>query len=251
VSPNQNETGRLNLRLRAQELESARQEENAARHELDQAQAARQQFAQAPLGGTQPSFAVRAPVSGKVLKVLQQSEGSVVPGAGLVELGDPTRLEVVVDILTEDATEVRPGAVVELLHWGGTQALAGKVRWVEPAAFTKVSALGVEEQRVNVLIDITAPVEQLQALGDGYKVDVRVLVQVVEAAIMVPVSALFPIGSRAGVFVVEKNHAALQEVSIAARNGVSAWVKDGLRVGAQVIVYPDSKLKDGAKVTLR
>lgn len=251
VSPNQNETGRLNLRLRVQELESAHQEENAARHELEQSQAARQQFAQAPLGGAQPSFAVKAPVSGKVLKVLQQSEASVLPGAGLVELGDPTQLEVVVDILTEDATDVQSGAAVELLNWGGAQTLVGKVRWVEPAAFTKVSALGVEEQRVNVVIDITAPAAQLKALGDGFKVDVRVLVQVVEVAIMVPVSALFPVGSRAGVFVVEKDHAYLKEVSVQARNGVSAWVKDGLSVGTQVIIYPDSKLKDGVKVKLR
>jgi HlyD family secretion protein len=157
VSPNQNETGRINWRLRAQELESARQEENAARHELEQSRAARRQFAQAPLGGLQPGFAVKAPVAGKVLKVLQQSETSVVAGSGLVELGDPARLEVVVDILTEDATEVRPGAAVQLLNWGGAQVLSGQVRWVEPAAFTKVSALGVEEQRVNVVIDMTAP----------------------------------------------------------------------------------------------
>jgi HlyD family secretion protein len=251
VSPNQNETGRLEVRLRAQELESARQDENAARHALEQSKAAHQQFAQAPLGGAQPSFAVKAPVRGRVLKVLQQSEASVLPGAGLVELGDPTQLEVVVDILTEDAMEVQPGAAVELLNWGGAQALSGKVKWVEPAAFTKVSALGVEEQRVNVVIDITAPTAQRQALGDGFKVDVRVLVQVVENAVMVPVSALFPLGSRSGIFVVQDGRAALKEVSVQARNGVSAWVKDGLGVGSQVIVYPDSKLKDGAKVTLR
>ena len=248
VSPNQNETGRLNLRLRVQELESARQEENAARHELEQSQAARQQFAQSPLGGVQPSFAVKAPVSGKVLKVLQQSEASVLAGAGLVELGDPSQLDVVVDILTEDATQVQPGAAVELLNWGGAQALKGQVRWVEPAAFTKVSALGVEEQRVNVVIAITAPAAQWQALGDGFKVDVRVLVQVVDNAVMVPVSALFPIGSRSGIFVMEKDHAQLKEVTVQARNGVSAWVKEGLTVGTQVIVYPDSKLKDKAAV---
>ena len=254
ISPTQNETGRLNLRLRVQELESARQEENAARYDLEQARAAGQPFAQAPLNvrsPVQPSFAVKSPVSGKVLKVLQQSEASVLSGAGLVDLGDPTRLEVVVDILTEDATEVVPGAAVELLNWGGAQPLAGQVRWVEPAAFTKVSALGVEEQRVNVVIDITTPAAQLKALGDGFKVDVRVLVQVVEAAVMVPVSALFPIGSRSGIFVVEKGHATLKEVGVQARNGVSAWVKEGLTVGTQVIVYPDSKLKDKAAVKLR
>ena len=251
VSPTQNEAGRITLRLRTQELESMRQEEDAARHELEQSQSARRQFAQAPLGGQQPSFAVKAPVGGKVLKVLQQSEASVLAGSGLVELGDPAKLEVVVDILTEDATEVRPGAGVELLNWGGPRALSGRVRWVEPAAFTKVSALGVEEQRVNVVIDITAPAAQWQSLGDGFKVDVRVLVQVVDKAVMVPVSALFPIGSRSGIFVLEGGHANLKEVSVEARNGVSAWVKTGLTVGAQVIVYPDSKLKDKVPVKVR
>jgi len=251
VSPNQNESGRLNLRLRIQELETARQEENAARHDLEQSRAALKQFAQAPLGGSQPSFAIKAPVSGKVLKILQQSEASVMAGAGLLELGDPAKLEVVVDLLTEDATQVRPGAVAQLLNWGGADVLSSQVRWVEPAAFTKVSALGVEEQRVYVLIDIVAPAAQWKALGDAFKVDVRVLVQVVDNAIMVPVSALFPIGSRSGVFVVEKDHAVLKEVSVEARNGVSAWVKQGLSVGTQVIVYPDSKLKNKAAVKVR
>lgn len=176
VAPSQNETGRLNLRLRVQELESARQEENAARYELEMAKAARRQFAQTPPNGLQPSFAVKAPVNGNVLKVLQQSEASVLAGTALVELGDAAKLEVVVDILTEDATEVRSGAAVQLLNWGNAQVLTGQVRWVEPAAFTKVSALGVEEQRVNVIIDITAPPVQWRALGDGFKVDVRVLV---------------------------------------------------------------------------
>lgn len=251
VSPTQNETGRLNLRLRTQELETARQEENAASHDVEQSRAALKQFAQAPLGGAQPSFAIKAPVSGKVLKILQQSEGTVAAGAGLLELGDSSKLEVVVDLLTEDAIQVRPGAPVQLLNWGGAEALSGQVRWVEPAAFTKVSALGVEEQRVNVLIDIIAPAKQWQALGDAFKVDVRVLVQEVDNAIMVPVSALFPLGSRSGVFVVEKDHAVLKEVGIEARNGVSAWIKEGLPVGAQVIVYPDSKLKDKAAVKVR
>jgi HlyD family secretion protein len=254
ISPNQNESGRLTLKLRLTELESARQTEAAAQYDLEQARAARQRFLperNEPAPQMQGSVAVKAPVSGKVLKVLQQSEASVMPGAGLVELGDPTKLEVVVDILTEDATEVAPGAAVELLNWGGPQAIAGKVRWVEPAAFTKVSALGVEEQRVNVIIDITGPAVQRKALGDGFKVDVRILVQVVEGAVMVPVSALFPMGSRSGVFVLEEDHVRLQEVSARARNGVSAWVEDGLAVGAKVVVYPDSKLKDKASVKVR
>jgi HlyD family secretion protein len=253
VSPNQNETGRLNVRLRERELESAQQEEDAARHELDQSRIALRQFSQTSAGASAPqrAFEVRSPVSGKVLKVLQQSEGIAMAGTPLMELGDPTRLEVVVDILTEDAAQIKPGTAVQLSNWGGPDVLLGQVRLIEPAAFTKVSALGVEEQRVNAVIDISSPPAKWQALGDGFKVDVRVLVQVVENAVKVPVSALFPVGSRSGVFVLEGGRARLHEIEVAARNGVDAWVKTGLKAGTQVIVYPDSKLKDGDSVKPR
>lgn len=251
VSPNQNETGRLAVRLREKELESARQEEAAARHELEQSRVALRQFSQIAPDGRQRAYEVKAPVSGKVLKVLQQSEGIVMAGTPIMELGDPTQLEVVVDILTEDAAQIKPGTAVQLSNWGGPDVLTGQVRLIEPAAFTKVSALGVEEQRVNAIIDITSPPEKWQALGDGFKVDVRVLVQVVENAVMIPVSALFPIGARSGLFVLDKGHAHLQEIEVAARNGALAWVKTGLTKDTQVIVYPDTKLKDGDRVKTR
>jgi HlyD family secretion protein len=251
VSPNQNETGRLAVRLREKELESARQDEAAARHELEQSRVALRQFSQITPDGRQRAYEVKAPVSGKVLKVLQQSEGIVMAGTPIMELGDPTQLEVVVDILTEDAAQIKPGTAVQLSNWGGPDVLTGQVRLIEPAAFTKVSALGVEEQRVNAIIDITSPPEKWQALGDGFKVNVRVLVQVVENAVMIPVSALFPVGARSGLFVLDKGHAHLQEIEVAARNGALAWVKTGLTKDIQVIVYPDTKLKDGDRVKTR
>ena len=251
VSPNQNETGRLAVRLREKELESARQEEAAARHELEQSRVALRQFSQITPDGRQRAYEVKAPVSGKVLKVLQQSEGIVMAGTPIMELGDPTQLEVVVDILTEDAAQIKPGTAVQLSNWGGPDVLTGQVRLIEPAAFTKVSALGVEEQRVNAIIDITSPPEKWQALGDGFKVDVRVLVQVVENAVMIPVSALFPVGARSGLFVLDKGHARLREIEVAARNGALAWIKTGLTKDTQVIVYPDTKLKDGDRVKTR
>ncbi|WP_296448797.1 efflux RND transporter periplasmic adaptor subunit [Rhodoferax sp. UBA5149] len=251
VSPTQNETGRLNVRLREKELESARQEEAAARHELDQSRIVLQQFSQSPQDAQQRAYEIKAPVSGKVLKVPQQSEGVVAAGTPLMELGDPTQLEVVVDILTEDAAQIKPGTMVQLANWGGPDVLAGRVRLIEPAAFTKVSALGVEEQRVNAIIDITSAPEKWQTLSDGFKVDVRVLVQVVENAVKVPVSALFPLGARSALFVLDKGHARLREIEVAARNGVDAWVKSGLTKGTQVIVYPDTKLKDGDRVKAR
>jgi HlyD family secretion protein len=122
---------------------------------------------------------------------------------------------------------------------------------VEPAAFTKVSALGVEEQRVNVVVDITTPYDTWKGLGDGFKVDVRVLVQIEDNAVMVPVSALFPIGSRSGVFVLDSGRVKLQEVTVKARNGTQAWVPEGLAPHTQVVVYPDIKLVDKAKVKVR
>jgi len=251
VSPNQNETGRLTVRLREQELESARQEESGARHELDQSRIALRQYSSGSTGAQQRAWQIKAPVSGKILKIQQQSEGIVQAGTPLMELGNPSQLEVVVDVLTEDAAQIRPGTPVQLSNWGGPETLEGRVRLIEPAAFTKVSALGVEEQRVNAVIDITSAPDKRATLGDGFKVDVRVLVQVVENAVKVPVSALFPVGARSALFVVEGGRARQREIEVAARNGVEAWVKTGLAAGAPVIVYPPTALKDGARVTTR
>jgi HlyD family secretion protein len=248
VSPTQNETGRLNVRLREKELESARQDEHAARHELDQSRIAIRQFAQGSEGGSQRSWPIKAPVAGKVLKVNQQSEGVVQAGTALIELGDPSRLEVIADLLTEDAAQINPGASATLANWGGPDILQARVRLIEPAAFTKVSALGVEEQRVNVVLDITSPADKWQALGDGFKVDVRILVQVVENVVKVPVSALFPSGSLSALFIVEDGRARQHQVEVMARNGSEAWVKTEPPPGTPVIVYPPSSLKDGARV---
>jgi HlyD family secretion protein len=248
VSPTQNETGRLNVRLREKELESARQDEHAARHELDQSRIAIRQFAQGAEGGPQRSWQIKSPVAGKVLKVNQQSESVVQAGTPLIELGDPSRLEVIVDLLTEDAAQIRPGTPATLSNWGGPDILQARVRLIEPAAFTKVSALGVEEQRVNVVLDITSPAEQWQTMGDGFKADVRILVQVVENVVKVPVSALFPIGTHSGLFVIEDGRARQQEVEVMARNGSEAWIKTELKPGTQVIVYPPSSLKNGQRV---
>jgi HlyD family secretion protein len=253
ISAAQSDTVRLAEQLRSTELEAARQAETAARFDLAQTRAPLRQYSASRTAGKRGKVevTVTSPVAGKVLKVLLQSEGVVAAGTGLVEIGDPTALEVVVDILTEEAAQVVPGTPVQLLNWGGTGVLQGAVRYVEPAAFTKVSALGVEEQRVNAIIDITTPKGTWRGLGDGFKVDVRVLVQLQDNAVMVPVSALFPIGSRSGVFVLESGQVRLKEVTVQARNGTQAWVPEGLAVNTQVVVYPDIQLKDGAKVKAR
>ena len=247
VSPTQNETGRLTVRLRQKELDSARQEEDATGHELAQARIAIRTFSQ---GGTttQRSWAIKSPVTGKVLKVSQQSESLVQAGTPLLELGDPGDLEVVVDLLTEDAAQVKPGTPATLANWGGPQSLQARVRLVEPAAFTKISALGVEEQRVNVVLDILSPREQWSALGDGYKADLRIVVQTEKDALKVPVSALFPSGARAALYAVEGGRARLHEVEVLARNGSEAWIRSELALGTEVILFPPSSLQDGDRV---
>ena len=246
VSPTQNESGRLTVRLRQKELDSARLEEHAAQHELEQARIAIRTFGQGST--TQRSWAIKSPIAGKVLKLTQESEGLMQAGSPLMELGDPANLEVVVDLLTEDAAQVRPGTPAVLTNWGGPQALQARVRLVEPAAYTKVSALGVEEQRVNVVLDITSPPEQWSALGDGFKADVRIVVQTVPDALKVPVSALFPAGARAALYVVDGGHARRHEVEVLARNGSEAWIKSELAPGTEVILFPPSSLQDGQRV---
>jgi len=156
---------------------------------------------------------------------------------------------VVVDLLTEDAAQVKPGTPATLSHWGGPQRLQARVRLVEPAAYTKVSALGVEEQRVNVVLDILSPREQWSALGDGYKADVRIVVQTEKDALKVPVSALFPSGARAALYAVQEGRASLHEVEVLARNGSEAWIKSELAPGTEVILFPPSSLKEGDRVS--
>jgi HlyD family secretion protein len=246
VAPTQNETGRLTVRLRQKELDSARQDEDAAGHELQQARIAIRIFSSGPAG--QRSWAIKAPVAGTVLKVNQQSEGVVQAGTALLELGDPGDLEVVADLLTEDAAQVRPGTRATLANWGGPHGLTARVRLVEPAAYTKVSALGVEEQRVNVVLDILTPREQWSALGDGYKTDVRIVVQTQTDALLVPVSALFPAGVRAALYAVENGRARRHEVEVLARNGSQAWIRSELPPGTGVILFPPARLVEGERV---
>ncbi len=251
VSPTQNESVRLTVHLREKELLGARQEEDAARHELEQAQAALRQYSQSAGVGQNRVWEVRSPTDGAVLKVIQRSEATVMAGAPLLEIGDPSSIEVTADILTSDATQVRAGMPAKMTAGNGGKVLMGRVRLVEPAAFTKISALGVEEQRVRVVIDIDSQPEDWPKLGDGFFVDVRIIVQSVDSATKVPVSAVYPVGNQSGVFVIEAGRSQQKMVEIAARNGVEAWVKQGLEPGAQVVVYPPTSLKPGARVTVR
>ncbi len=247
ISTTQVENARLAAQLRRRELDAAHQEENAATHHLAQQRVAlRQASGKEPLASR--PWPVTSPVAGKVLKLRQQSEAVLAAGTPLVEVGDPSQLEVVVDLLTEDAAQVKPGALATLANWGGQAELQARVRRVEPSAFTKVSALGVEEQRVVVLLDIITPPAHWPTLGDHFKVEVRIPVQLAEQATLVPVGCLFPRGSRSALFVVEGGRARQKEVELVARNGRDAWIRTDLPSGTAVIAYPAANLGDGDRV---
>jgi HlyD family secretion protein len=234
------------------DLEAVLEERHAAGHDLEQARAALAAVQQKDGGGAR-SFQVRAPVAGRVLHVLQPSENAVALGTPLMEIGDVERLEVVAELLTTDAVRARPGSRVMIERWGGDHLLEGRVRLVEPGGFTKVSALGVEEQRVNVIVDIVSPRSEWRALGDGFRVGVRVVTQDEPAVLQVPVSAVFPRNDGQGqaVLRLEDGHARETPVAVVARNATSAWIREGLKAGDTVIVYPPASVHDGVRARAR
>lgn len=255
VAPMRRDADRLAVQAAQKELDTAEGGRHIAAHELQQARAA--------LGATRSAvpgaaFAVLAPVGGQVLKLHQTSEASVPLGAPLLDLGDTAGLEIVAELLTSDALLTQPGRPVRIERWGGPTVLQGRVRRVAPAAFTKVSALGVEEQRVEVLIDITSAPAQWAQLGDGYRVAVRIVTLAEPGVLRVPVSAVFPLPADGNdpspgmaVFLLDGGRARLRPVTLGGRNGSLAWVRQGLDAGARVIVYPPAAVADGVRVAVR
>lgn len=241
------ERAELAKRVADRDLRAAEFFNHAAEHELDQARAL---LARYEAGGEAQSetWNVSAPVSGLVLRVAQESETIVQPGTPILEIGDPRDLEIVVDVLSTEAVEIHPGAEVAVVNWGGPGALSGRVRRVEPAAFTKVSTLGVEEQRVNVLVDILSPTEQWSGLGDAYRVDARITAFSQNDATIVPASALFRRGETWNVFVADNGRARSRGVTLLRRSGGFAAVAAGVQPGEQVIVYPSDRIDAGVRV---
>jgi HlyD family secretion protein len=205
---------------------------------------------QAPASGGRP-VEIIAPVNGVVLKRLRESESVVPPGEPLLELGDPSRIEIVADLLSTDAVRVPPGAPVLVEQWGGPEPLKGRVRRVEPSGFMKVSALGVEEQRVNVVIDVDDVPEMARRLGDGYRVEIRVVAWEAADVVKAPVGTLFRRGDQWSVFVIEDGMARLRQVQLGQRNDVEAEITDGLTPGQILVLHPPDTLTDGARVTIR
>ncbi|HSD73514.1 MAG TPA: HlyD family efflux transporter periplasmic adaptor subunit [Steroidobacteraceae bacterium] len=194
---------------------------------------------------------VYSPVSGEVLRVLQESEAVVESGTPLIEIGDPQKLEVVVDLLSTDAVRVMPGQRVIIEAWGGEQPIEGAVRRVEPSGFTKISALGIEEQRVNVIVDFAGSPGEHARLGHGYRVEPRIVLWETAHALKVPLSALFRQGEQWAVFAEEGNRATLRIVELGQQTELEAQVIDGLKEGERVVLHPGDRVSAGSRLTER
>lgn len=247
--------------ISASELERARSRHQQARAELRSAESnidvARQslRYARAALvqgsgnGDDAPgAFEIEAPVAGRVLDVAHESAGVVTPGQLLLSIGDPASLEVVAEVLTADAVRLQPGMPVELERWGGDQVLYGEVRRVEPSAFTKVSALGVEEQRTNVVVDLTSPRSEWSRLGHGFRLEARFIVWREPAVLGVPNGALFRREDGWAVFAVSGGRARMTSVTIGRRGELRTRIVDGLEPGQPIIAHPDNEVADGVRV---
>lgn len=237
-------------RIAAEDLRAADFGVQLARFELEQAQAALL-YARPELGqasATSAPFEIRAPVSGKVLRVLQESAAVVEAGARLVEVGDSTDLELEIDILSADAVKIKPGAKVLVEAWGGEQSLAGHVRVVEPSGFLKVSALGVEEQRVYVIATLDSPPAERPALGDGYRVEAKIVVWEDDPVLKVRAGALFRQGGDWTVFALDGGRAQSVQVEIGHNNGHEAEVLSGLEENQSVILHPSDRIATNVRV---
>jgi HlyD family secretion protein len=231
---------------------SAAKEQAAAESALRQAEAELAEFAAIAPTGTNTVLdpvQVKAPATGSVLHVFEENARVVAAGTPLMEIGDPLDIEVVVEVLSRDGAAIPPGTPVELEQWGGGQPLRAKVRLVEPAAFTKVSALGVEEQRVNVVADLLTPPDQRRNVGDNFRVEARIIVWEAQDALKVPAGALFRKGEQWAVFVVADGRARLRIVKAGRSSGTETQVLEGLKEGEEVILYPGSRVRDGQRVT--
>lgn len=220
-----------------------------SRADLARAESALRYSAAGPGGGdTKETVVVRSPVSGRVLKIHRESEGVVNSGEPLLDVGNPKSLEVRVEVLSSDAVRIKADTPVLFERWGDDATLEGRVRIVEPSGFTKISSLGVEEQRVLVIVDFTSPFEVWRRLGDGYRLDATFVLWQGESVLQVPASAVFRKGEGWAAFVVQNGRARLREIEVGRRNGLQAEIRSGIAAGERVIIHPGDEIKDGTRV---
>ncbi|ODV02640.1 MAG: efflux transporter periplasmic adaptor subunit [Thiobacillus sp. SCN 63-57] len=237
-------------RARAAE-QAAQYAVRVARFDLETARAAAASAAQLQRGGTAEALQVQAPVAARVLRVQHESEGPVAAGQSLLEIGNPESLEAEVEVLSTDAVKIATGSKVVLDRWGGNPPIEGRVRVVEPGGFTKISALGVEEQRVRVIVDFTSPREAWARLGDGYRVEARFVLWQGKDVLQLPSSALFRNGEGWAAFRLEGSRARLTPVEIGQRAGLATQVLSGLKAGDRVVAHPDETIREGVRVKPR
>ncbi|MEZ6132925.1 MAG: HlyD family efflux transporter periplasmic adaptor subunit [Planctomycetaceae bacterium] len=252
VSAQQLDKQRAAFRQAENDYSAASFEVEIAEFELQQAEAALLRTGDKEVTESNGwSFPITSPISGRVLRVFQESSTIINAGERILELGDPTDLEVEVDVLSTDAVKIQPGARVILNQWGGEQPLDARVRLIEPAAFTKVSALGIEEQRVNVIIDFASTEEVGAVLGDGFRVEADIVRWESDDVLIVPTAALFRESENWAVFVIFEGKASLRHVELGHRNDNAAEILDGLQPGDEVILYPGDRVDVGTLVQRR
>jgi HlyD family secretion protein len=230
------------------QLRSAEFAVEVARYELQAAQTALQYSFGSDADVELETVALQAPVASRVLQIHRESEGVVATGEALLEIGDPAALEIAVDVLSADAVRIQPGSPVQLLRWGGPQALEAIVRTVEPTGFTRISALGVEEQRVWVIADLVSPRSDWEQLGDGYRVEARFILWHEDNVLQVPASTLFRHAGGWAVFTIDNGKAHLVKVSTGHGSGLVTQILDGIESGEHVILHPDDRIAEGVRV---
>jgi HlyD family secretion protein len=272
ISQEQLDEAEFYYRQQSEMFRSAKIAEEIARFELQQAEAAlirskpRIDDAVVPPAsavtegnGTAPqdngtngwNLPIYSPINGRVLRVFQESAAVVTPGTPLVELGDPTDLEVEIDVLSRDAVRIQPGDLVLFEHWGGARPLRGQVRTIEPSGFTKISTLGVEEQRVYVIVDLVDPPEERRTLGDGFRVEASVVIDEARDVLKIPTSALFRVSTDHAVFLVEGDIVQQRKVKVGRQNGLEAEILEGLSESDRVVLHPSDRVEEGVKVLQR
>lgn len=239
-----------NLRRIKANFRSAEFAVEVSKFELDVAKTA---LAQYNVDGAKPQelVYVKAPVKGQVLKISRESEGAINVSEPILEIGNPRALEVEVDVLSIDAIKIKPGTKVTFLHWGGDASLEGVVRLIEPVGFTKVSALGVEEQRVLVIADIISPPKQWERLGDGYRVEANFVIWQQDNVLQIPASSLFRANNRWAVYALVDSMTELRYVEVGKTNGLQTQIISGLDQNEFVVTFPESQLKPGTKIQAR
>lgn len=242
VSPQAAEQSRTVESTKKSAVEAARLRARSAADDVRAARAGLQ------VAATGPLINVRSPVPGSVLRINEKSERIVTAGTPLLVVGDPSRYEIVVDVLTTEAVKVKPGMTMWLNNWGGDKSLKAVVRLIEPAAFTKISALGIEEQRVNIIADFVDPPG---ALSEGYRVEASVVTWESDKVLQVPIDSLFRNGSGWGVFVVDGGRVHKRSVEIGKRSSTQAAIVRGIDAGAVILRHPANQLEDGARVRVR